>query len=46
MTLMLFELGEPMPGSHLKMSKLGGLPNHAHDARKLAPLGTVLKSLI
>ena len=46
MTLMLFELGKLMPEWYPKISKLGVLPNHAHDPRKPAPLGIVLKSPI
>ena len=44
MTLTLLELEEPMPGWCPNASKLGGLPNCAHDPRKSEPLGVTLKN--
>ena len=42
MTLTLLELEEPMPGWCPNASKLGGLPNCAHDPRKLVPLSKMI----
>ena len=39
-------IGEPMPRCCPKASKSGGLHNHAHEPRKLVPLGTMLQNSV
>ena len=41
---MLLVLGDSIPGQFSKVTKLGGLPNHAHEPKKLVPLGEMLKN--
>ena len=45
MMLMMLVLDESISGWCPKTSKLGVLPNHAHEHRKRAPSGTVLKNV-
>ena len=39
-------IGEPMPRCCPKASKSGGLHNHAHEPRKLVPLGKILENSV
>ena len=41
---MLLVLDIFMPKWYPKISKLGGLPNHAHEPRKMVSLGKLIKN--
>ena len=46
MRFIFFVLDESMSRLCPKTSKLGGLPNCAHEPRKPVPLGAIIKKLV